>query len=236
MAPEQLEGKRPTRAPTSSRSARVLYEMLTGRKAFEGKTPGEPDRRDSERRTAAGRRRSSRSHPPRSRPRRQDASRKTRTTVGRPRATVARAPVGGSRAVRAGCDLTAFDGMNALRIAAAVIVLAAIGGYAAWTLKPAASQSEGVTRFSVTLPEAVRLTGGVRRHIAMSPDGSRIVLTANDQLYLRSMADEEFHPIAGTDQNPGFPFFSPDGQWLVFWSLFGGGTLKKIPVTAARQR
>jgi WD40-like Beta Propeller Repeat len=43
------------------------------------------------------------------------------------------------------------------------------------------------------------------------------------------MADEEFHPIAGTDQSQGFPFFSPDGRWLAFWS--SSGTLKRIPVT-----
>ena len=123
---------------------------------------------------------------------------------------------------------------NALRIAAAGIVFAALGGYAAWTLKPAPSRSVAVTRFSVTLPEDMRLTGGTARNIAMSPDGSRIALVANDQLYVRNLAaDEEFHPITGTDQNLRlrFPFFSPDGQWLAFWSTSGGGTLKKIPVT-----
>ena len=40
MAPEQLEGKKPTRAPTSSRFGAVLYEMATGRKAFYGIEPG----------------------------------------------------------------------------------------------------------------------------------------------------------------------------------------------------
>jgi Tol biopolymer transport system component len=123
---------------------------------------------------------------------------------------------------------------NALRVAAAVTVIAALGGYAAWTLKPAPSRSVAVTRFSVALPEDMRLTGGTARNIAMSPDGSRIALVANDQLYVRNLAaDEEFHPITGTDQNLRlrFPFFSPDGQWLAFWSTSDGGTLKKIPVT-----
>ena len=39
MAPgADREGSRPTHAPTSSRSARCMFEMLTGRTAFEGKT------------------------------------------------------------------------------------------------------------------------------------------------------------------------------------------------------
>ena len=38
MAPEQLEGKRPTRGRISSRSARCIYEMVTGKKAFQGKS------------------------------------------------------------------------------------------------------------------------------------------------------------------------------------------------------
>ena len=37
MAPEQARGKAVDRAQTSGRSACVLYEMLTGRRAFEGR-------------------------------------------------------------------------------------------------------------------------------------------------------------------------------------------------------
>ena len=38
MAPEQLEGLQPTPVPICSRLGCVLYEMLAGRKAFEGRT------------------------------------------------------------------------------------------------------------------------------------------------------------------------------------------------------
>ena len=38
--------RKPTRAPTFSPSARCIYEMATGRKAFDGQEPGEPDRVD----------------------------------------------------------------------------------------------------------------------------------------------------------------------------------------------
>ena len=41
MAPEQAKGKPSTSAPTSGRSACVLYEMLTGRALFEGETVSE---------------------------------------------------------------------------------------------------------------------------------------------------------------------------------------------------
>jgi eukaryotic-like serine/threonine-protein kinase len=230
MAPEQLEGKEADARTDIFAFGAVLYEMLTGKKAFEGKsqasligaimhaeppaiaavqplTPPALDRivktclaKDPDNRWQSAR----------------DLSRELQWVAHEPTAT-ARIP---NRSI----------GWNALRIAAAFIVIAALAGYAAWTLKPAPSRSEAVTRFSVTLPEAVRRIGGVARHIAMSSDDSRIALAANDQLYLRNLAaDEEFHPIAGTDQSQGFPFFSPEGRWLAFWSSFG--TLKRIPVT-----
>ena len=229
MAPEQLEGKEADARTDIFAFGAVLYEMLTGKKAFEGKsqasligaimhaeppaiaavqplTPPALDRivktclaKDPENRWQSAR----------------DLSRALQWVAHEPTATAAIPK-----------RLVVW---NALRFAGAVIVLAALAGYAAWTLKPAPSRSEAVTRFSVTLPGAVRLTGRAARHVAMSPDGSRIALAANDQLYLRNMADEEFHPIAGADQNPGSPFFSPDGRWLAFWSSFG--TLKRIPVT-----
>ena len=52
--PSSSKGKTPTREPTSSRSAPLCYEMLTGAKAFQGQEPGELDRGDHARRAAAG--------------------------------------------------------------------------------------------------------------------------------------------------------------------------------------
>ena len=80
-------GRRPTRAPTSSRSACVLYEMLTGQRAFEGKTRTSLHRGD---RLGARRalERAGAADAARARARRaRGASRRIPTTAGRRRAT-----------------------------------------------------------------------------------------------------------------------------------------------------
>ena len=66
--------------------------------------------------------------------------------------------------------------------------------------------------------------------IALSPDGQSIVFSAvlNDQqqLYVRSLAELEATPLAGTEGGAS-PFFSPDGRWVGFWA---DGLLKKLPL------
>ena len=53
MAPEQLEGREADARTDIFAFGAMLYEMLTGKKAFRRQEPGESDRRDSERRTSA---------------------------------------------------------------------------------------------------------------------------------------------------------------------------------------
>ncbi len=60
--------------------------------------------------------------------------------------------------------------------------------------------------------------------IAISPDGSKIVYKENSRLYLRKIDEVSAAAIQGTD-NASSPFFSPDGNWLGF---FSGGRLEKI--------
>jgi eukaryotic-like serine/threonine-protein kinase len=232
MAPEQLEGKDADARTDIFAFGAVVYETLTGKKAFDGTSqasvigaimhadppaittvqPLTPPALDRIVKTCLAKDPDDRWQTAR------DLSRELQWVGHAPSATDAtRRPSAGRYTLLGGV---------------AVVVMAAISGYAAWTLKPAPSPSEAVTRFSFTLPEDVRFTRGIGGHVAISPDGSRIVLAANDQLYLRNMADEEFHPISGTDdQNPSSPFFSPDGQRVAFWTPSGGGMLKRIAVT-----
>jgi eukaryotic-like serine/threonine-protein kinase len=48
------------------------------------------------------------------------------------------------------------------------------------------------------------------------------------RLYLRNLDEADARPILGTDENPSSPFFSPDGEWIGYWST--DGALKKIRV------
>jgi eukaryotic-like serine/threonine-protein kinase len=64
---------------------------------------------------------------------------------------------------------------------------------------------------------------------AISPDGTRLAFTARDDkgkimLYLRPLSSLTAHPLVGTEDS-SYPFWSPDGHEIGF---FAGGQLKKI--------
>ena len=112
---------------------------------------------------------------------------------------------------------------------AAFILGAIIAGLAVWSLT-GPEPSGQVTRFSQVLPESQRFTRTGRPVVAVSPNGSRLVYVANRQLFFRAMDTLQSSPIAGTDEDPSAPFFSPDGEWIGYWSG-EEGQLKKIAVS-----
>ena len=87
-----------------------------------------------------------------------------------------------------------------------------------------------VSRLTITLPPGQRLAALDQPAIAISPDGKNLVYVAveggTQQLFLRPLDSLEAKPLAGTDGAVG-PFFSPDGEWVGF---FAGGKLKKVAV------
>jgi serine/threonine-protein kinase len=109
--------------------------------------------------------------------------------------------------------------------AAALVLVGAIAAAAAWMLKPVEPRS--VMRFTHRLGEETFSRTG-RPLLAFSRDGRRLVYVAGTRLYLRSLDDSDAKPIPGTDENPSSPFFSPDGEWVGFWS--SDGLLKKIRI------
>jgi eukaryotic-like serine/threonine-protein kinase len=85
-----------------------------------------------------------------------------------------------------------------------------------------------LTQFAVTLPPGETAPLVTWPALAISPDGAQLVYVAgrgeSKQLYLRSMDRLEVTRLGGTE-NASSPFFSPDSQWIGF---FADGKLKKI--------
>ncbi len=112
-------------------------------------------------------------------------------------------------------------------IALAVVLSVMVSGVTVWNLKPEPPKPVG--RFPFVLPEGQTFTRIAYPVVAVSPDGTKIAYVANRQLYLRSLDQMDARPIQGTDEDPSTPFFSPDGQWVGYWSA-GDLQLKKIAV------
>ncbi len=86
------------------------------------------------------------------------------------------------------------------------------------------------TRFAIT-PSLAALANTQGSDLAISAEGRHVLYKANTergiQLYLHSLDDLVDRPIPGTDRTDalGSPFFSPDGKSVAF---FEGGKLKKV--------
>ncbi len=87
-----------------------------------------------------------------------------------------------------------------------------------------------VMNFTMTIAEDQPLANRNNPMLAISPDGTRIAYTgmsANDQvLFLRYVHQREAIMLKGTEGADN-PFFSPDGEWIGFEA---GGKLKKVSV------
>ena len=96
-----------------------------------------------------------------------------------------------------------------------------------WLMRREASPPAPVTHFAVAAAESF----SARRSIALSLDGSRLAYTSHAgvqrQLLLRRMDELDATRVRGAEGSIEYPFFSPDGEWIGF---FADGQLKKIPV------
>jgi Tol biopolymer transport system component len=228
MSPEQARGKVvDTRADIWAFGC-VLYEMLTGRRAFDGEGVSETIARVIEREPDWSR------LPPALTPalstylRRclQKDSRQRVQSIGDVRlaldgafeTTVAPAAVPSRRHWR----------RLALVAAAAIVASAAIAGtMVRFAMHPAPPR---VSRLEVTPSGPASLTVGWNdRDLTITPDGSRLVYVGNrgTQLFVRSL--DALAPVAVFTGQPRGPFASPDGQWIGF--VDGLGELKKVAMT-----
>ena len=116
----------------------------------------------------------------------------------------------------------------------AALGLVILTGLGVWSAtRPVDPPAESVRHFALDIGEASPI-GIVNLHAmpAWSPDGTRLVYAANvdgtHQLYLRSLDDLEARPIDGTE-GAYSPFFSPDGESVgVFTTSAASGELKRV--------
>ena len=223
MAPEQLEGKDADARTDIFAFGAVLYEMLTGKKAFEGMSQaslisaimsGEPKPMASLQPLA----------PPSlehvvSRCLVKDPGKRWQSSadVARELEWIAESP---SQSITP----AAPQKRRGFALAATGILGAVVAAAVFWNLEPKPPPGH-VQRYSIVLPPEHELPLN-RTAIALSSDGSNLVYNANDQLYLRPMDALEARPIEGT-RGARYPVFSPDGKWIGF---VANAKLQKVAV------
>jgi serine/threonine-protein kinase len=105
----------------------------------------------------------------------------------------------------------------------AVIATAAVIVAAIWMRRPEGRPAL-VTRFSFSLPDGQAFSDVFFPSVAISPDGTQIAYMANQRLYLRGTSDLTVRPIAGSESpgtNMGQVAFSPDGRTIAYWVRTG---------------
>jgi eukaryotic-like serine/threonine-protein kinase len=227
MAPEQLEGKEVDARADVFAFGAVLYEMLTGRKAFDAGSaaavmaavlnaepaplatiqPLVPRSLERLTRKCLAKDPDHRWHSARDLA---DELRWIAEDVVRPDRTQEN-----RRPLRFGS------------VAALVAIVTALAGWAGWSLSSSRESSpfRAVSRFAV-VPSTLVPIGG----FDISPDGTLLVYSGgppgSKRLFMRRLDQFSDLPIAGTERADA-PFFSPDGQWVAF---FAGEKLLKVNV------
>jgi Tol biopolymer transport system component len=230
MSPEQAGGKAADRRADIWSFGAVLYEMLSGKRAFAGESISdtlanvlkvEPDLRALPASTPASIRRLVRLCLTKDRKQRLQAIGDARIAI---EEVLAGVPQEDASPPGAGSRPSVLPWAAAAGVLA---ILAAIGWWTAWrSTRPV---DNPLLRLSVDLgPEAI--AGG---HItaAISPDGTRLAFPAHGpdgktQLATRLLDQPQATLLSGTE-GADDPFFSPDGQWIGF---FAEAKMKKVSV------
>jgi Tol biopolymer transport system component len=125
-----------------------------------------------------------------------------------------------------GATQTAPASMSKLLLAvvAAVTIIAVVMAFGWWRATQPGERS--LVRLDVDLGPEVSLGSPRGTNTILSPDGRRMVYVSQGRLFTRRLDQPSAAELAGT-QGAFAPFFSPDGQWIAF---FAQSKLKKISV------
>jgi serine/threonine-protein kinase len=93
-----------------------------------------------------------------------------------------------------------------------------------WQATPAVERP--LERLNVDLGPNVSLGSGIGADVIISPDGTRLVWVSNSRLFTRRLDQSSAVELAGTDGATA-PFFKPDGLWVGF---FADQRLKAVAV------
>jgi serine/threonine-protein kinase len=218
MAPEQLEGKDTDIRTDIFAFGAVVYEMVTGRRAFDGDSSASviaailgtqpPPLASAHTLTSPALDHvvtTCLAKDPEERW--QSAADLRRELQWASQANVA---LGASPQARAWPRWRSVVGIGLL-----ALIVGGVVGVMAWNaFESRTLPSLQVTRSIIAIPPAPRWSLG---NIAVSPNGTHLVYRVDGRLVLRSLDDLQPKPIAGADDGT-WPFFSPDGEWVGFLS------------------
>jgi len=246
MSPEQARGRHVNKATDIWAFGVVLYELLTGKQAFQGEDVAdilatvvkmEPDWKLLPEATPPAIRTLLRRCLRKDRRQRLQDAIDARIEIDDGLAWIAE---GGSQAVPQGGTAAAVPQRKSrerlLAAVAAIAIVLAAAGWGAFAYFRPAPEEAGSVRLLVSPPAGWNLAqriGGILAPapISVSPDGRRVAFVALDSsgrslIWIRSMDSLSAQSLTGTEDGYA-PFWSPDSRFLGF---FAGGRLKKIDV------
>jgi eukaryotic-like serine/threonine-protein kinase len=230
MSPEQVRGERLDFRTDIWAYGCVLYEMVTGRRAFSAKTPAEvgaailarePDWDTLRGKSTPGLERLIR------RCLRKDPRRRLHD-IADARIELEEAqeePAGTAEALPAPAGLRRWRG-GALWALAGLLAGALIAIFVRNPGSAPTHPTQPTVRASLTLAGGPAPVASAIPSVTVSPDGRTVVFPSGDRLYRRALESTAAEPIPGSEGGWA-PSFSPDGEWLAF---FAGMHLRKIPV------
>ena len=244
MAPEQVEGRETDARTDLWALGCLIYEMVTGQRAFEGTTPAslvgailakEPPPLAS---------RQPLTPPPlellvrrclaKDPERRWDSAHDLADALRWMREM--------NRTAATGAPARRQPGLRTVLAVARGLLLVAVGAGLMWVLRPMSPRialthpsldvrpAEELGSADVPEPTFTTTRGGSRTALVWTPDGQAILFVGRrggvQRLYGRRLDEPEARPLNNTE-GAQVPAISVDGRWVAFWA---GAAIKKVPV------